>query len=276
MKRILTAAVSIPLALAAIFALSDLWFFAALVVVVELAILEYLRIARLLNAGNAPGILLLIVPIAAALMTPGVLPARSPIAASDALLIGAIFLAVGVGSLVVLSRVSMANGLIAIGALGFGLSYFAIPVASLVRLRQIGGPWLLVLCLAIVWLGDTFAFYCGRQWGRRKFAPSISPKKTWAGSIAGLSAGLIAAVVWSLWALGGLSLKALVLALVVGVAAQLGDLVESLLKRGAGVKDSGTLFPGHGGVMDRMDALFFAAPAMWLAIWVMGSEGIVP
>jgi phosphatidate cytidylyltransferase len=154
--------------------------------------------------------------------------------------------------------------------------YFSVPVASLVRLRQIGGPLLLVLCFAIVWLGDTFAFYCGKRWGRTKLAPSISPNKTREGSIAGLLAGLIAAAVWSWLVLGGVSGKVLLLALVVGAAAQMGDLVESLVKRGAGVKDSGTLFPGHGGVMDRLDALFFAAPAAWISIWILGGMGIVP
>ena len=134
---------------------------------------------------------------------------------------------------------------------------------------------MVLLCVAVVWLGDTFAFYCGRKWGRSKLAPTISPNKTREGSVAGLLAGLLAAAIWSWWVLGAVSGKVLALAVVIGLAAQLGDLVESLLKRGVGVKDSGTLFPGHGGVLDRLDALFFAAPVAWLFVWVLGASDFV-
>jgi phosphatidate cytidylyltransferase len=276
MTRILTAAVSVPIALAGMFWLPDAWFFLALIVVAELGTVEYLRIVSQGGIERATRLLLILVPVAAALMTPGVLPRMDPILVPDAILLAAITLTLGVASFVVLARVPVAQGLSTFGAIAFGLLYFSIPVASLVRLRQIGGPWLLVLCVSIVWLGDTFAFYCGRRWGRSKLAPSISPNKTKVGSIAGLIAGLIAATVWSLLVLGELSARVLILAVVVGAAAQMGDLVESLLKRGAGVKDSGTLFPGHGGAMDRLDALFFAAPATWLCVWVMGTKGLVP
>ncbi len=276
MKRILTAAVSVPVALAGIFWLSDKWFFLVLLVVATLGVSEYVRIVSRSNLGNSPRFLFVLVPVAALLMTPGLMPPMDPLAPQDVLLLTATVLVLGIGSIVVLSKTPVSRGLSAVGALAYGLLYFSVPVASLVRLRQIGGPLLLVLCFAIVWLGDTFAFYCGKRWGRSKLAPSVSPNKTREGAIAGLLAGLMAAAVWSWLVLDSVSGKVLLLALVVGAAAQMGDLVESLLKRGAGVKDSGTLFPGHGGVMDRLDALFFAAPAAWLAIWIMGGMGIVP
>jgi phosphatidate cytidylyltransferase len=258
------------------FWLPDTWFFLVLVFVAELGAAEYVRIVSQTGLGGVVRLLLVLVPLAAALMTPGILSRIDQILVPDAMLLAATVLVLGIGTLVVLSRVPVAQGLSAIGAIGFGLLYFSIPVASLVRLRQIGGPWFLVLLVSIVWLGDTFAFYCGKRWGRSKLAPSISPNKTKEGSLAGLVAGLIAASLWSLLMLGGVSVKVLILAVVVGAAAQMGDLVESLLKRGAGVKDSGKLFPGHGGVMDRLDALFFAAPATWLYVWVMGTVGLVP
>ena len=88
--------------------------------------------------------------------------------------------------------------------------------------------------------------------------------------------GSLAAAVWSWSILGHIGAKVLLLAVVVGVAAQIGDLVESLFKRGVGIKDSGSLFPGPGGIMDRVDALFFAAPSMWLFLWSAGTRGIVP
>ena len=276
MKRILTAAVSVPVALAGIFWLSDTWFFLVLLVLAMLGVSEYVRIVSRSDLGHSPRFLFILVPVAALLMTPGLVLRMDPLAPEDVVMLTAAVVVLGVGSVVVLSKVPVSKGLSAIGALAYGLLYFSVPVASLVRLRQIGGPSLLVLCFAIVWLGDTSAFYCGKSWGRTKLAPSISPNKTREGSIAGVLAGLIAATVWSWLVLDSVSGKVLLLALIVGAAAQMGDLVESLFKRGAGVKDSGTLFPGHGGVMDRLDALFFAAPAAWICIWVMGSMKIVP
>lgn len=276
MKRILTAAVSVPLALAGIFLLPDIWFLAVLLLLALFATAEYVRMVSNSQVGRSPLLLILLVPGAAALMTPGVISGVRGLPGADALLILAMVFVLGIGSIVVVSRTPMSGGLAAIGALTFGVLYLSLPVASLIRLRQTGGPWLLVLCVAIVWLGDTFAFYCGSRWGRRKLAPQISPNKTREGSIAGLLAGVFVAAVWSWGTLGTVSIKVLVLAVVVGAAAQMGDLVESLLKRGAGIKDSGAVFPGHGGVLDRLDALFFAAPAMWLYIWLVGNDGIVP
>jgi phosphatidate cytidylyltransferase len=129
----------------------------------------------------------------------------------------------------------------------------------------------------VVWAGDIAALYVGRRWGRHKLAPTISPNKTWEGalgSVAGsllvtwLPAGLaicfrVIRLVWLSYPGDYLVLAAL--AVVVNVAAQVGDLAESALKRSAGVKDSGSLLPGHGGVLDRIDALLLAAPVLWYA-----------
>ena len=89
-------------------------------------------------------------------------------------------------------------------------------------------------------------------------------------------AGVLAAAVWSYWRLGRVDASILLLAALVSIAAQIGDLVESLLKRGAGVKDSGQILPGHGGMLDRMDALLFAAPAMWLGVELLGAGRMMP
>lgn len=275
MKRILTAAVSVPVALAGVFLLPDRWFFSVLVMVALAGTIEFIRIVGSGDPGRTSLALLLTVPTLAAVMTPGMFPQLGSLAPEAVVLVLAVVFVLGFGSIVVVSNTPVAQGLVALGALAFGTLYLAAPVASLFRLRQLDGPWLLVLCFAIVWLGDTFAYYCGRRWGRNKLAPEISPNKTKEGSIASLIAALVAAAIWS-WAITGrVSVKILVFALVVGAAAQMGDLVESLLKRGAGVKDSGTLFPGHGGVLDRLDALFFAAPAAWLFLWLFGESGIV-
>ena len=156
-----------------------------------------------------------------------------------------------------------------------GLTLLAVPTLR----EQPNGPTLVVFLLFAVWAGDIVALYVGRAWGKKKLAPSISPNKTWAGSM-GSVAGSVAvtgglywlATFLAQWNFVKLSFADevwwwwLVMAVVVNVAAQVGDLAESALKRSAGVKDSGNLLPGHGGVLDRIDALLLAAPVLWYAI----------
>lgn len=161
----------------------------------------------------------------------------------------------------------------------FALAYVGLTLLAVPILReQPNGPTLVVFLLFVVWAGDIFALYLGRAFGRRKIAPRISPNKTWAGAIGSLLGSLLVTgglfelaeqlaqwdfvrltfseEVWWYW---------MILAVVINLAAQVGDLAESALKRSAGVKDSGRLLPGHGGVLDRIDALLFAAPALWYA-----------
>lgn len=161
----------------------------------------------------------------------------------------------------------------------FGLAYVVFPLvlAPMITTQENGTSQLLFL-LVVVWAGDIVALYVGRSIGRHPMAPVLSPKKTWegaAGSMVGsIAAGLglvelgahlyrhgIALVLyaqpWWYWVL---------MAVLLNVAAQLGDLLESAIKRGAGVKDSGSLLPGHGGVLDRIDALLLALPVLWYAL----------
>jgi len=131
----------------------------------------------------------------------------------------------------------------------------------------LGGLLVVALPLVATWVGDAAAFFAGTAWGKSKLAPTISPNKSWVGFWADLSGAALAAALWFLVAqphlpgaaLGGIWVIAATGA-VLGFAAVLGDLVESLLKRDAGVKDSGTFFPGHGGVLDRVDSLLFTFP----------------
>ena len=127
----------------------------------------------------------------------------------------------------------------------------------------------ILLLLVLVWATDTAAFIVGRLAGRRPLAPEISPRKTVEGAVAGLlAAGALAAGLGS-WI--GLDLSsAVIVGLVVSGFAQLGDLAESLAKRAAALKDSGTLFPGHGGMLDRVDSLIFAAPALYYVLIIVG------
>ena len=192
---------------------------------------------------------------------------------------------------IAMRRENLATGYPAAAASAFGFGYVALPLAMLVQLRQQwAGAFLILYLLLVVWAGDIFAYFVGRSIGRHLMAPRISPKKTWEGAAASLIASLAvgaslfyyssslstAFLNWGLIqrrdGMFGLERPALVpvlaLTAALNVAAQLGDLVESLIKRGAGVKDSGTILPGHGGMLDRIDALLFAAPVLWLwAAW---------
>ena len=161
-------------------------------------------------------------------------------------------------------------------ALGlFALIYIVYPltVLPLIKAHE-DGPGLLLFLFVCVWSGDTAALYIGKNFGKRKLS-HLSPNKTWEGSIA----SVIGAVVFgmAIYYLGDYlaprgytalhiaipAWQMIILAIILNIAAQLGDLLESAIKRGAGVKDSGTLLPGHGGILDRIDALLLAAPVLW-------------
>ena len=144
--------------------------------------------------------------------------------------------------------------------LGFGIAYVAFPALALSFLRdQPNGVLLALWTLATVWVTDIGAYAAGRSIGGPKLAPSVSPNKTWAGLIGGVVAALVLGLL--LWQYAGLRLQLALASPILGVIAQIGDLYESWLKRQAGVKDSGKLLPGHGGVLDRLDGLVPVAPA---------------
>src|SRR6202044_57409 len=187
---------------------------------------------------------------------------------------------------ITMRRAEMSSAYPAAAASAFAFAYIALPMAVLVQLRQqwAGAFWLLYLLL-VVWAGDIFAYFVGRSLGRHLMAPRISPKKTWEGAAASVAASLMVGVLLfnhalqissfllrigliqrrdGLFGLEKPEIWPIVwLTIALNVAAQFGDLVESLIKRGAGVKDSGTILPGHGAMLDRIDALLCAAPVLW-------------
>jgi phosphatidate cytidylyltransferase len=195
------------------------------------------------------------------------------------------------GLTIAMRRAELATGYPSAAASVFAFTYIALPLGMLVQLRQQwAGAFYLLYLLLVVWAGDIFAYFVGKTIGRNLMAPRISPKKTWEGAAASLVSSAV--VGWLLFGhaeqisvtflsvglirrpdgLYGAEIPAMgtviVLTVVLNIAAQLGDLVESLIKRGAGVKDSGTILPGHGGMLDRIDALLFAAPVLWFyAAW---------
>ena len=161
------------------------------------------------------------------------------------------------------SRVPPASALAGAASTIFGIVSIALPATAMCLLRA-RSPRVVLMLLLIVWVCDSSAYYFGRTFGRRPLAPMVSPKKTWEGSIGGLvGATLFGAAAGTWWFLPELGpVRGALAGALVSTAGQIGDLVESLWKRGAGVKDSGTFLPGHGGFYDRIDSLLFAAPVL--------------
>ena len=132
-----------------------------------------------------------------------------------------------------------------------------------ILLHDLNPHWLM-FGLMVNWVGDTGAYYVGKNFGRHKLAPSVSPGKTWEGAVASAVTGVVFGMIYLPLAIRGTSLLvAGLLALAANVAGQVGDLAESAIKRAAGVKDSGSLLPGHGGLLDRVDSTTFALPVLY-------------
>jgi phosphatidate cytidylyltransferase len=270
MKRVLTAVVLIPLVLVLVF-LSPRWqwlFTFATALVAALAGWEYLGLAQ--HKGSNPPRLPVVIAIVALFAADFEWPDQ--LAPILGILCLALLIYCTFSSSITEVFADAANSV-------FCLLYIGFTLIALPALRdQNNGPSLVVFLLCVVWSGDTFALYIGRPFGRHKLAPTLSPNKTWEGSIASVLgsvvvAGALLGLSEYLARLNSVKLSYadeawwywLILAVVVNIAAQVGDLAESALKRSAGVKDSGTLLPGHGGILDRIDALLLAAPALWYA-----------
>ena len=276
MKRILTAVVLIAGIFSVIF-LGQLWMLTLVAcVIAELAAYEYLKLA---NSGGA----------------------RIPawwMAAATALLFYVTYYRPVEAQLPVLSALALVllawtgfrdplDRVLPDAAIGlFGLVYIAYPLTlvPMIWSRDDGKPLLLFL-MVCVWVGDSAALYVGRPFGRHKLS-RLSPNKSWEGSIASIAGSVLAGlgVVYlgqALSARGNTVLhilqpvwQSVVLAIIINVAAQLGDLLESAIKRGAGVKDSGTMLPGHGGILDRIDALLIATPVLWCVLLLKDAFGL--
>lgn len=269
MKRVLTALILVPLVLVLVF-LGPRWhglFVAAIALVAALAGWEYLGLAQ--SRGAKPP--RIAVAVALILLFAGNFewPESTP----------AIFGALNLGLLILCTfRGPVEQVMADASASIFCMFYLGSTLLALPTLHeQANGASLVAFLLCVVWAGDTVALYVGGAWGRHKLAPRLSPGKSWEGSVASvagslISAGLLLALANYLQAHDSALLSFpdetiywLGLAVVINIAAQVGDLVESAIKRSAGVKDSGSLLPGHGGVLDRIDALLLAAPALWYA-----------
>ncbi|MEM7020965.1 MAG: phosphatidate cytidylyltransferase [Pseudomonadota bacterium] len=158
--------------------------------------------------------------------------------------------------------------------IGLGAAYLAVPALALVWLRGLPqiGLQVIIWLLVVVWTTDVLAYVVGRTVGGPRLAPTISPGKTWAGLCGGVLAAAVAAAVTA----GAIGSERVIQALGLGgllaIVAQIGDLIESALKRRAGIKDSGSLIPGHGGVLDRLDGMILAAPVLALLMLAFGYQ----
>lgn len=262
--RIITA---LPLALvvAGLIWWAPQWLFLlALVATVELSLYEYFEISRAagLNAFPAVGYL-----AGGALC----LAQTAEASKSGVLIFAVLLLAVFLATVLALGRgAGLKEYLGSAASTVFGILYLGFTLSWLTPLRFSQGSegrTLTLFLFLVVWAGDVFALMVGRSMGRRLLVPRISPKKTVEGALGGLIGSLLVAWGCSLWFWQTADLKTvMLLAAIVAVAGQVGDLVESALKRSADLKDSGGLLPGHGGLLDRIDSLVFAVPALWLAV----------
>jgi len=270
MKRVLTALVLIPLVLLLVF-LGPKWLVTlAVAAVAVLAAWEFLGLAQKSGA-NPPRIAVLIA-------IPALFAGNFEWPDQTLLILGILSLAL----IVFCTFFRPVEQMMADASTSiFCLFYVGFTLIALPALREDpdgNGASLVTFLLCAVWAGDTAALYIGKAWGRHKLAPKLSPNKTWEGTVASVAGSLLATafllglaalleernLVWLSYHSGD-KYYWFFLAVLVNLAAQVGDLAESALKRSVDVKDSGSLLPGHGGVLDRIDALLLAAPVLWYA-----------
>ena len=279
-RRILTALLLIPPAIYLIGWAPQWLLLAAVIVVVELCLYEFFKLCQ--NAGLKP------LSALGYLAGAALCAVRTLEAGRAELYLLTLIIAL------VLATLTLALGMIrdlkaylgAIAATVFGVLYVGLALSCLLPLRfsRLGaeslglagtagataGRNLMLLLFLVIWADDTFAYLVGRTMGRKLLFPSVSPKKTQEGSLAGFLGSLL--VAWGFtrlfWPAASLK-KVMLLAGLVALFGQIGDLAESAMKRGANLKDSGTVLPGHGGLLDRVDSLLFGAPVLWLTLTLM-------
>jgi len=272
--RFLSAVVLVPVLLV-VLAVGEPLLAGAVLVVVVLAAFECFALLRSAGYTVLP---LLGVALAVCVVIDAAAP--SELRGSSVLLAAVGLAIVGVGAFAITDPkagiaawMATTFGALYVAQLGFvirlGTAVPALPATAPLHALNAERGWILLLVLG-VWAYDTGAYFVGKRFGRRRFLQHISPSKTYAGLIGGLVATTLVTAAM-LYGLGQPPVAALVLGPLLGLAAQAGDLAESMLKRAAGAKDSGQLIPGHGGMLDRVDSFLFAAPvAYFLVAAVLG------
>jgi phosphatidate cytidylyltransferase len=291
MKRVLTAAVLIPVIILVLFK-APVWLFGIVAMAFALiSVWEYLTIADLYGASTFKAFSMSAVGMLFVLEAVRHMPAGftdiQALQVKSALGFAIIGLTAAVPLLcfaIGMARSDHADGVRSAVLSAFAIPYVALPILSLASTRAVDhGAFLILYLFVVVWSGDIFAYYVGKTFGRHKLALRISPNKTWEGAFASFVTSVCLGALMLYFrdditlswpalfppphSAGGIpnhGWLAVLISALINIAAQLGDLAESMLKRGAGVKDSGVLLPGHGGMLDRIDALLFAAPIVWI------------
>lgn len=247
MKRVLTAAVLVPIVLYAVFWAPE-WIFIAIVsLVTSMCFFEYAQMTKTFAPlGFVAGACIFFLP-----------EAQIPLVLTLTAL---------AGLCIPLPEDDLQPAIHRTAMLFLGVLYVFGSWKAALQLHALSPNWL-IFALAINWIGDTGAFYVGKNFGKRKLAPIVSPGKTWEGTLGGAALAITFGCFFVPWAIPGTHWWAgALLALLGNAAGQLGDLAESALKRGAGVKDSGKLLPGHGGMLDRVDSSMFSMPVVLAAL----------
>ena len=268
MTRVLSALVLIPIVVGTVWFLPPIATLALTLIVAILAVLEYSTIADALGARvprprALPAVVAAVIATAWSGAQPGDVNFRPDPGLIEVVLLTAF---IGVSATMMGSAVPGPAALLNVSASVFSIVYIGLPLGALASLRMApNGPPKLLLLMAVIVISDSAQYYSGRAFGRHPLAPAISPKKTREGAGGGLVFGTAAFLVGARWVLPDTPVLLLIPAGAAIVAAgMIGDLFESLLKRGAGVKDSSHLIPGHGGVLDRIDSWLFAAPLYYV------------
>jgi phosphatidate cytidylyltransferase len=277
LRRILTALVLIPAVVALV------WFAPPLVLAAVGAVVAILALHEFFDLGErqgAVGFKKWTIACSAALFyaqyTRGLVETRNlsgailllrgtegRVLSLEAVLLIFVFGAISIG---LFTRRSLVEVLPAVAVSGAGFLFVIFPFSYLLRLNetQTVGRQLVLFTLSMIWAGDMLAYFVGRSLGRVAMAPLVSPNKTWEGALGNLFGSLLVAVAFARWL--QIDIVSLMMVAALGnIAGQMGDLIESAFKRGASVKDSGALLPGHGGIYDRIDSLILAAPVVWAA-----------
>ncbi len=269
LQRILTAAVLIPLVVFAVLRGPTLLIAVLVTLLILLALREFFDLAARAGAPGYPFLTSLCGAFLMAFICLGYTGPRdwlwehflfvmlNPLSV-------ALYFILAVAVLTIIRKPPGGQSFSAVGTSAAALLFVVFPLMFLVSLHdsRFGDPRLLLFLLVLIWVGDTLAFFVGRWFGRRPMAPHLSPSKTWEGAVANLVGSLLVAVIFSRCT--SFRMADLLAAATLGnLAGQIGDLMESVYKRAAGAKDSGTLLPGHGGMLDRIDSLIFAAPVVW-------------
>jgi phosphatidate cytidylyltransferase len=265
LKRWTTGLIALPFLVFFIYR-GEMWFFLLVAAAAELGLWEYFRIVLKQDENIFSAL-----PLLGYLATGGLLWAAFK-GAPDLMTAVLAFNLMAGGLLAVMRFGTLPETLKILARQIMGIAYVPLFLSFLVLTRNgsDGMGWIFFL-LFIVFAGDTSALYVGSFYGRHKLSPAVSPGKTIEGSLGGLAANLIFGALSKMLFLPGLTWpQTLLCSLVIGAAGQAGDLFESMLKRASKVKDSGTLLPGHGGILDRIDALLFAAPvAYFLKVFIV-------